>query len=263
MRKLTSYIITLSIFLSCEEASDQSLEIIDQPLLVVDGRLTNERIPQEVRLSLTFDDINEEPPPVTDAIVVINDGTTNFFLTHDDDRPGVYLTDTLQALFGKFYTLFILHDDNEYFAFATSSIGTPLPSLTIQENDGDMFEYIHTETVPSMTEIRVEWSEPNSSGGMDQVAKEAFFYTLDVVDITKTFAPEKEPFTFPRGATIYRKKYSLTEEHQRFLRSFLAEVDWRGGGFDVAAGNVLTNLSEGAIGYFSVSMVISDSNVVE
>ncbi len=257
--------ISILVFMAfgCEEASDQGLEIIDQPLLVVEGRLTNERIPQEIKLSQTFSDLNQESPPVTDAFVLINVNNSNFILQHDDSRPGTYLTDTLQALFDELYTLYIVHDGNEYFALATSAIGTPLPPLAIQESDSGMFEYIHTETIPSMTEVRVTWNEANSSGGQAEVLKEAFYYTLDVVDITKTFAPEKEPLVFPRGATIHRKKYSLTEHHQNFLRSFLAEVDWRGGGFDVAAGNVLTNLSEGAIGYFSVSMVISDSRLVQ
>lgn len=109
-----------------------------------------------------------------------------------------------------------------------------------------------------MTNIRAEWSVDGS-----RQTKEAFFYTLDVVDITKTFAPEKEPFTFPKGSTLHRKKYSLTLDHQNFLRSLLAEIDWRGGGFDAAPGNVLTNLSEGAVGYFYVSMVDSDSTIVD
>lgn len=264
MRRLSKYIV-LSIFIAygCEEASDQGLEIIDQPLLVVEGRLTNERVPQEIKLSQTFNDLNQESPPVTDAFVLIQVNNINFILQHDESRPGIYLTDTLQALHNEWYTLYIVHNGNEYVAFATSAVGTPLPPLAVEESDSGMFEYIHNEPIPSMTEVRVTWNEDNVSGGQTTIIREAFFYTLDVVDITKTFAPEKEPLIFPKGATLHRKKYSLTPQHQNFLRSFLAEVDWRGGGFDVAAGNVLTNLSEGAVGYFSVSMVISDSTVVQ
>jgi len=247
----------------CEEASDQGLEIIPESLLVVDGRLTNERIRQEVKLSLTFEDLNLEAPAVTDAFILINDGVRNFVLTHDDSRPGTYLTDTLQALFGKFYTLFINHNGNEYFAFATAAIGTSLPPLTIEELDSGERKYLHNETIPSLTEVAITWQEVDPQGIPMIQTKEAFFYTLDVLDITKTFAPDKEPLTFPRGAVVHRKKYSLSDQHQNFLRSFLSEVDWRGGGFDVAAGNVLTNLSEGAVGYFSVSMVDSDSTLVQ
>ncbi|MEQ9405045.1 MAG: DUF4249 family protein [Cyclobacteriaceae bacterium] len=256
--------ILLTVFTySCEEAFNDQINSVDEAFLVVDAQLTNERTRHEVRLSLTFNNINEEPPPVTNAVVLINDGTNNFFLVHDNTSPGVYRTDTLQALFGKFYTLYIIHEEKEYFAFATSAIGTPLAPLTIEEIEPGIFEFINSEGIPSITEVRAVWEEENSQGQMVEQSKEGFFYTLDVIDINKTFAPEKEPFTFPRGAVLHRKKYSLTEDHQNFLRSFLAEVDWRGGGFDAAAGNVLTNLSEGAVGFFSVSMVAFDSTTVE
>lgn len=264
MRKIFKHIVLIGIaIIGCEEASDQGLDRKDESLLVVDGQLTNERIRQEVKLSLTFPNINDEAPPVTDAIVLINDGENNFFLSHDDSRPGTYLTDTLQALFGKFYTLFIIHDATEYFAFATSDVGTPLQDLAIEELDTGGYKYLHNEFIPSMTEVTIRWTENDGLGQPIEQMRQAFFYTLDVIDITKTFAPDKEPLTFPAGATIYRRKFSLTQDHQNFLRSLLSEVDWRGSGFDVAAGNVLTNLSEGAIGYFSVSMVVSDSTLVE
>ncbi len=262
MKKFLPSLLIAVAILSCEEVSDQGLNPKDEVLLVVDGKLTSERVRQEIKLSLTFDGLNDEAPPVTDALVVINDERTNFFLSHDDTRPGVYQTDTLQALFDVLYTLYILHEGNEYFAFATSAIGTPLPPLTVNEIDTGLFEYVHSETIPSMTEVRVTWDENDALGVPSTQEVEAFFYTLNVIDITKTFAPDKELLTFPEGAVVHRRKFSLTEGHQNFLRSFLAEVDWRGGGFDVAAGNVLTNLSEGAVGYFSVSMVVSDSIVV-
>ncbi|MEP5612456.1 MAG: DUF4249 family protein [Cyclobacteriaceae bacterium] len=263
MRKFTYTSLLILTVLGCEEISDQGLDTTATPLLVVDGRLTNERIRQEVKLSLTFEDLNQVAPAVTDAFVLINDGASNFVLTHDDTRPGTYLTDTLQALFGKFYTLSINHNGNQYFAFATSAIGTSLPPLAVEELDSEEVRFIHNETIPSITEVDITWQEINAQGIPSMQQKEAFFYTLDVLDITKTFAPDKAPLTFPKGAIVHRKKYSLTDQHQNFLRSFLSEVDWRGGGFDAAAGNVLTNLSDGAVGYFSVSMVDSDSTVVE
>ena len=252
-------LIILMILLSwqCEEIVDQGLETDNAALLVVDGGITNEMTTQEIQLSLTFDNLGQEAPPVTDALVLINDGENNHLFTHDESRPGTYMNNSLIALFGKVYILYIQYNGEEYFAFATSDVGTSLPPLTVEETETGLMEYIHTESIPSMTNVIAEW---NVDGATE--VKEAFFYTLDVVDITKTFAPEKEPFTFPRGATLHRKKYSLTADHQNFLRSFLAEVDWRGGGFDAAPGNVLTNLSEGAVGYFYVSMVDSDSTII-
>jgi hypothetical protein len=42
----------------------------------------------------------------------------------------------------------------------------------------------------------------------------------------------------------------------------MMETEWRGGLFDVERGNISTNLSEGAIGYFAASTVLSDSTFV-
>ena len=91
----------------------------------------------------------------------------------------------------------------------------------------------------------------------------AFYYTLDVIDVNQIFAPDKEEIIFPKGAKFFRRKYSLSEKHQEFLRSLLSETDWRGGFFDVAQGNVKTNLSSGAVGFFAVSMVQTDITVVD
>ncbi|MBE9509733.1 MAG: hypothetical protein IMY71_02550, partial [Bacteroidetes bacterium] len=44
--------------------------------------------------------------------------------------------------------------------------------------------------------------------------------------------------------------------------TMLSETEWKGGVFDVLPGNVYTNLSEGAVGFFAVSTVVSDSTVV-
>jgi hypothetical protein len=42
----------------------------------------------------------------------------------------------------------------------------------------------------------------------------------------------------------------------------LSETEWRGGAFDVQRENVPTNLSKGAIGFFAVSTVLSDTTII-
>ena len=59
------------------------------------------------------------------------------------------------------------------------------------------------------------------------------------------------------------KKYSLSPEHEKFIRSMLIETSWNGGSFDTEEDNVYTNLSKGALGFFAVSIVLSDTVIVE
>lgn len=251
-------ILTVAGLFACEEAFEHDSQG-DDNLLVVEALFTSERKRQEVRLSETFSNLNDTPPQVTNALVALNDGDTTILLQHDEQNPGLYLTDTMQSLFGKVYTLYIQYDDKEYYAQATSAFGTPLEPFDMKEADSSLFEFVYNESSePSMMEVTAKWDDPDGLG-----LRKAFFYTLNALDINTIFAPEKQALQFPEGATVYRKKYSLTPDHQEFLRSALSEVDWRGGIFDVSAGNVKTNLSEGAVGYFSVSMVRVDSTFVQ
>jgi len=43
----------------------------------------------------------------------------------------------------------------------------------------------------------------------------------------------------------------------------MMETEWQGGWFDVKRGNVKTNMSEGAVGYFLVSTVVTDTTYIE
>lgn len=256
------WLIWTILIIGCEEAFEYEPFSGDE-LLVVEALITSERKPQEVHLSKTFTDLNGDVPRVTDALVAIHDGDTTIILTHDPERPGTYMTDSLQGLFGKVYTLYILYEGKEYYAQATSAFGTPLEQIVIQEREDGLFQFIYQESSePSMTEVIASWEETDSLGQNQQEQRRAFYYTLNSFDITSVFAPEKDNLIFPEGAQVFRRKYSLTQTHQDFIRSFLSEVDWRGGVFDVNAGNVLTNLTDGAVGYFSVSMVRTDTTVV-
>lgn len=256
-------LIPICLLVNCEETQEPNIDANDPSLLVVEALITNENKRHEVRLTQTFSGLANSPKMISNALVALNDGDNTIILQQHPERPGIYLTDTLRALIGKLYTLFIVHEEKEYFAIAASAFGAPLEPLVVVESDNDMIEYVYQESSsPSMMEVQVRWDEAGESG--IPIAKEirAFFYTLNVIDVNQIFAPDKEKVVFPKGAQLRRIKYSLTENHQEFLRSFLSEVDWRGGSFDVAPGNVRTNLSEGAIGFFAVSMTLSDMTII-
>ncbi len=88
------------------------------------------------------------------------------------------------------------------------------------------------------------------------------FYDLKTIDVNEIYKPGKTEFLFPVNSTIIRKKYSISSAYRTFLRSVLSETEWRGGLFDVERANATTNLSAGAIGFFAVTSVVSDTTVV-
>ena len=117
---------------------------------------------------------------------------------------------------------------------------------------------------PSKKEYWISWGhlpEFQDQPIAETLAK-TFHYTLESIDVNQLFKPDQDEILFPTGSVVLRKKYSMSEDQQAFYRTFLSETQWRGGPFDVQKGNVLTNLSEGAIGYFSVSTVVTDTTLI-
>jgi hypothetical protein len=80
--------------------------------------------------------------------------------------------------------------------------------------------------------------------------------------VNEIFKPAKEDFSFPVNSVVIRKKYSVSPAYRAFLRSVLSETEWRGGLFDVDRANATTNLSAGAVGFFAVTTVLTDTMTI-
>ena len=139
-----------------------------------------------------------------------------------------------------------------------------------QVNDTGLF-FINSETAvlnpeeAAMYEISIDWSHLPAYGSLpkDSTSAKQYFYSLTTLDVNQIFLPENERVFFPKGSILIHKKYSLTADHEKFIRSLLIETQWNGGNFDIEEGNIYTNLSDGALGFFGACSVISDTLIVE
>jgi len=135
--------------------------------------------------------------------------------------------------------------------------------LQYTKNEGD--DLFHIDYVasafntglPAMWEVFLDWSKVQGFEQTDSLAcqKRMLFYTLPTLDVSEIFAPEVEKISFPLGTRITQKRYALSPNHAEFIRTLLSETNWQGGLFCSTPANVLTNLSNGAIGYFGVCAV--------
>ncbi len=266
MKRLVIYISIILTVASCEEDIRWEPKVQSLDIIVVEAMITNERIQHQVRLSRPVERLNDIPEPVSGAIVTISDQDTTFDLNEYPAGSGMYLTDPMRGVFGKVYTLEIETAEKEYSAEATMVAVTPLDTLEYAATGeaGDFFKLIceNTSEEPSMTEYYFDWSGVPGYTDMDSCRAKVIYYNLNTIDAGEMFRPESEQVIFPAGTVVCRKKYSMNEAYAAFIRTLLSETEWRGGLFDVQPGNVLTNLSEGAIGYFSASTVISDSTII-
>jgi hypothetical protein len=137
--------------------------------------------------------------------------------------------------------------------------------ILAKDNTSGLFQFIPvTSGEPSMTEVYMDWSSiPSYCSTYGHCEAQETFYYLKNIDVNKVFGPEKEVIYFPSETKIVRRIYSLSNEHQAFLRSLLMETEWRGGLFDVQPANVKSNLSNGAWGFFGACMVLTDSLIAK
>ncbi|MCG8309421.1 MAG: DUF4249 family protein [Cytophagales bacterium] len=267
MRKIWFYIAEMIILLGCEEATNWELETQETDLLVVEAQVTNELKSHLVKLYRTVTDLNAPPEPVSGATVIVGtEGNTALFAEFPVGS-GMYYSDTVQAVVGKAYQLYINVKGKAYRAVTQMVPVTPLKPLSYHLVDGENRLYeinFQDSDKPSKKEYWISWGHLPEFRELPRTETLArtYHYTLETIDVNQLFKPDKDNIRFPAGSVVLRKKYSMSEDQQAFYRTFLSETQWRGSPFDIQKGNVITNLSDGAIGYFSVSTVISDTTVI-
>jgi hypothetical protein len=264
---LLAVLALLLILNSCnEEAIEWELDTHRPDLLVVEGVITNRLGAHEVRITRPVEDPQEIPQPVSKAVVAIFDGSNATLLR--ETSPGIYHTNAnVRAVYGRMYQLYILHQGREYYAAAWLVPVQPLTALQYRKVQGqdNWYELELRETEDaSMVEIELDWSHLAGFRNQPDEYTHAriVYYTVKSIDVNKMFRPDKERVYFPVGTRVRRTKYSMNPWQEEFVRTLMAETEWRGGYFDVQPGNVQTNLSEGAVGYFSASTVVADSSLI-
>ena len=259
-----SGLVILLFAFSCERKTEWDLQQ-GAEFLVADCIITNELRNHELRLYWSADGLNQTPVGFTGATIALNDGLHSFAFLEDMDDPGRYVSaDPFMASAGKTYRLTLNYNGYSDTAFASMTGVSPLEPAEIIASDGYFLLINHESTPASMTEVNYNWSADAQyceQYGACMAAE--VFYSLENIDIGKEFAPEKQVILFPHHTEIIRRKYSLSEDHQRFIRSLLLETEWRGGYFDVEQGNVPTNFSHGVRGWFAVCAVVTDTTYFE
>lgn len=255
--------IALLLITACEEHSNVKLSSPDSNLIAVEGIITNEKTNHRIRITQPYKIQNQKPVPVTGAIVQLTDETIVLELTETPAGSGDYYTPELIAVTGKVYTLSIQYQGKEYIAQDSAEPLEPLQALQYKKIN-DKYELILNAAGEEANYIDhyVTWKDTDACITESQCEGRVVFYDLKTIDVNDIYKPKKDEFTFPVNTTVIRKKYSISSTYKTFLRGMLSETQWRGGYFDVQRADVPTNLSEGAVGFFAVSTVISNTTLI-
>lgn len=262
MRQMSILTVLVVFIFACEEKSDIEWKTQTTDLVVVDGILTTEVKTHKIKLTWPVKDLNEVPKPVSGATVTIIEGGTFIKLLEIPFGSGEYYTPVMRATSGRTYSATVFYKGDSFTAQDDIVAVEPLEPIRYHAVDnGYELDFHESGQNANFIEYNISWENTSSCTGSNCNAR-LIYYDLKTADVNEIFKPEKEPFNIPKGSTIIRRKFSVSDSYRSFLRAMLSETEWRGGVFDVQRENVPTNFSEGALGFFAVSTVVSDTTVV-
>lgn len=121
-------LISVFAFYTCIDPYDPILNRYES-LLVVEGVITDQDISNTIKLSRTFQDKDNNPVMVSDAIVNISDDKA-IITSFKNVGKGIYKTDSLQfrGVPGRFYTLHIITSNGDEYK-SESCVMTPVPDI--------------------------------------------------------------------------------------------------------------------------------------
>lgn len=253
-------VITVFLIASCEEKTNWDLQTSNQ-VIIIDALLTSDLKNQEIKVYYSSTGLNEKPTPISGATIKLIGKNTIHLFKETDSLAGFYISAIpFRCATGISYQLIIDAEGIQDTVTADMEAITPLQEYDISAY-GSLYRFTYiNDDIPSFTEILYDWSlVPDYCNSYGFCTASETYYTLNNLDVSKILAPKKQVICFPRGTQIIRKKYSLSKQHQEFIRSMLLETEWRGGIFDVEQGNVITNFHHGMRGWFGVCMVLSDT----
>jgi hypothetical protein len=267
MRKILLGIALVFGFCSCEQVIDWPYTALDEERLVVEAILTDEYRQQEIRLHGLLDTLNGESNGISGAFVELTgNGETHLFWEAPSGLGQYISTNPMAIQPGIEYTLSIDWNQQKYQAGATAVEGYPMREFSFGSLEGTDSVFIqgsgvdYDDNEQAMYEFLIDWQHlvPGDSSRAKQLG-----YVFRSINIGQLFGPEKARLVFPRGSKVYVTKYALSDDFAEYLRSMVVETQWKGGVFEETSGNLPTNLSNGALGYFAACTLQRDTLIAE
>lgn len=268
MKNLLFIILSFFLIISCEKEIDLYLE--DQSgNIVIEGNITNQPGPYFVRItkSVAFTQANEYPP-IEDAEVMLSDdlGQTEILKYVGN---GYYQSFNFQGQSGRTYTLNILAQGQQY----VSESKMP-DAVTFEGLEQDSF-LVAGE--PSYTLLPI-FTDPPALGNrylfrytVNERSKANF---LEFSDNVNNGLPNQRPLLLPNddednsvkvkiGDTITVEMQCIDDRVYTFYSALLQLSGGGGAGGGVTPTNPPSNISNGALGYFSAHTAQVKTIVIE
>ena len=279
----TLFVLCLFIAGCAEEEISLELENAEMPYqIVVHGGVYSIYGKQFIKLTKPVASTDKRKyPRVREAKIEVTDGQ-NTYQYYETDEPGEYKSiDKFAGEVGKVYTLKIEYEGKTYFAsdsmVATDEITLdefPVDEIKYTQFDHYVFDTVindYTDSVETMKRIDFHMSEHYFGSSKATIwmawgsgrSKNLIPPPKWIVMGDKYFSHKGTPpqgvypmgtrssgFGCELGDSLELIKITMSDSYYNYHISRFNLTDWYGGIFSTIPGNVKTNLSKGATGYF-------------
>lgn len=242
-------------FSSCRDEIILDLNTVG-PIPVIEGNISNDSIPFKVRVTTTADYYSLEIPKVTDAQVVIK-GSNGSIDTLYHDSAGYYETKYIRPCkVGVSYTLEVLYKGKIYTATETCRPQDPIDSVKMIYTPKRAF-------LPAAYYIW-EWAQERPGIGdcyqwniyrNDTLLNEDFYFLNDDQLVDGQYLSSDFFFPFQKGDSMVLEQLSISRGIYNYLNSVQNQTNRDGSPFSAPPSNLTGNISNGAMGYFSVKNI--------
>lgn len=256
----------LVLFSACEDVIDIDLKDVE-PQIVIEGMVTDQLGPYMVKISKTGDYFKPSTfPAVSGAIVKIMDDAGNSE-TLQETEAGIYMSDSLQGIPGRTYTLTVIAEGKDYTATSIMPHSLHLDSLSYEYQSGGGFGSDKKKGY----KLHCYFTDP---AGIDNYCR---FKVYKNEEFVKGFFLYRDKYTdgnpidysnfkdnvFDLNDTINVELLTVNEATYDYF-STLTNVSGIGNqGPSATPANPNTNLSNDALGYFGAFTVRVDNIIIQ
>ena len=252
MRRLISIFVFAVMLNSCTKVVNINLNDAS-PKIVIEGNVTNTAGPYQVKITKTVNfSASNIFPAVSGAVVTITDNTNSIANTLSESSPGIYISSTLQGVAGHTYSLSVSSEGSTYTSSSTMPLPVSFDSISFshiarfggtdinavanfQDPPGLGNYYSFTETVNGQQSDRVQSYEDRLSDGR-YIQRELSIDTLKA------------------GNVVVVSMNCIDKGTYNYI-STLRQVTGGNNFNSLSPANPVSNISNGALGYFSAHTV--------
>ncbi len=224
--------------------------------IVIEGEVINRNEPCTVKISRTVNfSADNIFPPVTGATVQVTDSVTGVTTALIESAPGTYTTRSYSGIPGHIYNLRVVAEGKEYRASSTMPVPVPMDSITFSRNT----DFNNKQSINAI----VNFQDPPGLGNYYQFTEYSNGRLIPNVFVFEDRLSDGRYIQQPlfndssylqRGDTMLLKMYCIDKPVFDYFNT-LIPVTGNNSFQSATPANPISNISNGALGYFSAHTI--------